>query len=378
MIRSIANLWKANPGFDARHVLAFEVMPPPSVASQPYAIRAFFRNWANRLQTLPGVEAASIVLDPLPLSGLGDIVPFQRIGQNAEAKSKPSALWYHVGPDYFRVMRIPLFRGRLFTQHDDEHAPRVMIIDENLASSIFGPENPLGKRLDVEFMGPVEIVGVVGHVNHWNPGADPKEFVTQQMYFSHVQLADNWLKSAVGGGFSVVARTRGEPLAFMGAIRSEARTEADQAIYGERSLEQIARRWLAPRRFLMVLLSAFAGLALLLACAGVYGVLSHVVGQRTQELCIRMALGAERAHILRLVLGYGAKLILSGIAIGLAASLALTQFIASQLYGVQETDLLTFTTVAVVLIVMGASACLLPARRAIRIDPIIALRRGVS
>ncbi|HYL72710.1 MAG TPA: ABC transporter permease [Bryobacteraceae bacterium] len=375
MIRSVANLWKVTPGFDARNVLTFQVMPPPVVASQPAAIRASFRNLTSRLQALQGVEGAAVILDPLPLSGVGDVVRFQREGQIApEEKSKPSALWYHVGPEYFRVMRIALLRGRLFTDHDDERASRVMIIDRNLAASIFGQEDPLGKRLDIAFIGPAEIVGIVGHVNHWNVGGDPKEWVTRQMYFPHMQLAGRWLKLGVTGGFSVVARTRGEPLALVGAIREATRTDAEQAIYGEQSMDQIVERWLATRRFLMMLLSAFAVLALLLACAGLYGVLSYAVGERTQELGIRMALGAQRAQILKLVFSYGGKLVLSGIAIGNLAALASMRLIASLLYGVTASDPFTFAAVAGILMAMAAAACYLPARRAMRIDPITALR----
>lgn len=375
MIRSVANLWKATPGFEARHVLTFQVMPPPTVASQPAAIRASFRNLIGRLHALQSVEGAAVTLDPLPLSGVGDVVRFQREGQMAaEEKSKPSALWYHVGPEYFRVMRIALLRGRLFTEHDDEHASRVMIIDRNLAASIFGQEDPLGKRLDIAFIGPAEIVGVVGHVNHWNVGGDPSEWVTRQMYFPHMQLTDKWLKLGVTGGFSVVARTGGEPLALVGRIRVATRTDGDQAIYGEQSMEQIVERWMATRRFLMMLLSAFAVLALVLACAGVYGVLSYAVGERTQELGIRMALGAQRAQILKLVFSYGGKLVLSGITIGIIAAMASTRLIASLLYGVTASDPLTFTAVAGILMVMAAGACYLPARRAMRIDPVTALR----
>ncbi|MGA2737245.1 MAG: ABC transporter permease [Bryobacteraceae bacterium] len=375
MIRSVANLWNANPGFDPRHVLTFQVMPPFSVTSHPSAIRASFRNLAGRLEELQGVETASVMLDPLPLSGVADVVQFQRECQPpTDGKFKPSAIWYHVGPDYFRVMRIPFRRGRFFTQHDDEHAPHVMIIDENLATSIFGHEDPLGKRLDIDFIGPTEVVGIVGHVNHWNPGGDPSESVTRQMYFPQAQLADKWLTLSINGGFSVVARTLGEPTAYAGALLKAARGEGDQETYGERSLEQVLEHWLSTRRFLMVLLSVFACLALLLACSGVYGVLSYVVEQRTHELGIRMALGARRVHILRLVFAYGGKLVLYGIAIGIGVSLALARLIASLLYGVQTSDPFTFTTVVIVLILTAACACYLPSCRAMRIDPIIAIK----
>jgi putative ABC transport system permease protein len=192
------------------------------------------------------------------------------------------------------------------------------------------------------------------------------------MYFPDVQLADKWLKLGVSAGFNVVVRTRAEPLALAEVIR--ARTDAGEVIYGERSMEQVVGVWLATRRFLMMLLSIFATLALLLACASIYGVLAYLVGQRTQELSLRMALGAPRVHIVRLVLADGGKLVLSGITIGIGAALALARFIANQLYGVQAHDPLTFTTAAAILVIVAAAASFVPARRAMRIDPVIALR----
>lgn len=374
MIRTVLALWDANPGFDTRHVLAFDVMPRRDTAANPPAMRQAFRDFAARATSLPGVESAAVVLDPLPLSGRGDVVGVQREGGLREqVRAKPSALWYHVGPEYFRVMRIPLLRGRLFTQHDDERSPRVMLIDENLAKSLFPNEDALGKGLDVDFIGRVEVVGIVGHVNHWNPGADPVQWVTRQMYFPHVQLADRWLQLSATSGFTVVARTRGEPLALAGAVRAEMRG-GGQAIYGERSMEQVLQTWLAARRFLMWLLSAFAALALLLACAGVYGVLAYMVSRRSRELSIRLALGAGRGHIFGMVFGYAGRLVLWGIGIGVAVSLALARLIASLLFGVRAADPLTLGAVALILALMSALACYVPARRAVRIDPVAGLR----
>ena len=316
-----------------------------------------------------------MVLDPLPLSGIADIVQLQREGEKErDAKRKISAIWYFVGPSYFRAMRVPLVRGRAFTEHDDERAPRVMLIDENLARNIFGNEDPLGKRLDVDFVGLTEVVGVVGHVNHWNPGAEPAEFVTRQMYFPYTQLADRWLKLGVNGGVNVVARTRGEPLSFVDSIRAQTRSDADQAVYGERSMDQILETWMTTRRSLMFVLSVFAGLALLLACVGIFGVLSYVLEQRSREISIRMSLGAEPARILHLVVGYGGKLVISGIVIGAGIAVAVARLIGGLLYGVRPYDPLTFAIAILVSILMTAAASYVPARRAMRIDPITALR----
>jgi len=375
MIRSVANLWAAKPGFDPSNVLTFEVMPPPSVLAKPSDIRFWFRNLTARVKTISGVEAAGVLLDPLPLSGKGDVVQLKREGQMAvEGKQKQSAIWYFVGPEYFRALRVPLIRGRSFTEHDDERSPHVMLIDENLAKAMFHSENAIGKRLDIDFLGLTEVVGLVGHVNHWNPGGDPAEFVTRQMYFPDTQLPDRWLKLGVTGGISVVVRTRQDPLSIVEAVRGTVGNDADQAIYGERSMDQILADWLATRRFLMALLSIFAVLALALACAGTYGVLSYAVGQRTREVAIRMALGAQRGDVLQLICGYGARLVLSGIVAGAGASVMLARLVASLLYGVKPGDPLTLLFAAVVLGAMAATACYIPARRAVRIDPQAALR----
>ena len=375
MIRSVANLWAAKSGFDPRNVLTFKVMPPPAVVAKPSNIRSWLRNLTARLKTLSGAEAVAAILDPLPLSGKGDVVQLKREGEMAvEGKQKQSAIWYFVGPEYFRALTIRLIRGRSFTEHDDERSPHVMLIDENLARAMFGDENPIGKRLDVDFQGLTEVVGVVGHVNHWNPGGDPAEFVTRQMYFPDTQLADRWMKLGVTGGISMVMRTRQDPLNIVEAVRARLGGDADQAIYGERSMDQILADWLATRRFLMTLLSIFAALALALACAGTYGVLSYAVGQRTREVAIRMALGAQRGDVLRLILAYGARLVFSGIAAGVAATLVLARLIASLLYGVQPGDPITLLIAALVLSAMAAVACFVPVRRAMRIDPQAALR----
>jgi predicted permease len=374
MIRSLTNLWAANPGFNPQHVITFQVTPPRG-ASTPAAIRSWFRTFTAQVHAVPGVEAAAIVLDPLPLSGRGDVVQLQREGQSAvDGVRKPSALWYFIGPDYFRVMRIPLQRGRVLTEHDDERAPRVMMIDENLAKTVFGNDDPLGKRLDVDFHGPTEVIGIVGHANHWNPGGDASDVVTRQMYFPDTQLADLWIELGVRGGVNVVARTRLDPLTVVESIQSAARVDADQAVYGARTMTQVLDGWLATRRFLMVLLSTFATLALALVCAGTYGVLAYVVSQRTRELGIRMALGAPRRRVLQYVLGYSGRLLVSGVGIGVCLASALTRLIASLLYGVQPADPLTFAAAILVLIVVAATGCVVPARRATGIDPLVALR----
>ena len=375
MIRSVMNLWRSRPGFDPRNLLTFSVMPPSKLASDATGMRAFLRNLSERINGVSGVESAAILLDPLPLSGLADVVQLQREGKKErDAKGKPSGIWYFVGPAYFSTMRIPLLLGRAFTEHDNERSSHVMLIDENLARSLFGSENPIGKRLDVDFVGLTEVIGVVGHANHWNPGGDPVEFVTRQMYFPYTQLADNWLKVGTSDGVNVVARTRGEPLVLVRPIREQTRLDAGQAIYGERSMDQILESWMATRQFLMLLFSVFAALALMLATAGTYGVLAYALGKRAREIGIRMALGAQPADILRLVLRYGGKLIVSGIILGVGIALALVRLIAGQLYGVRPGDPFTFVSAVLVLVAVAVGACYIPTRRAMRVDPVVVLR----
>jgi putative ABC transport system permease protein len=374
MIRSVTNLWAANPGFDPQNVITFQVTPPHA-AAKPAAIRSWMRTFTAQLGVVPGVEAAAIVLDPLPLSGRGDVVQLQREGQSAvDGARKPSALWYFIGPDYFRVMRIPLQRGRVLTEHDDERAPRVMLIDENLAKTMFGNDDPLGKRLDVDFLGPTEVIGIVGHANHWNPGGDASDVVARQMYFPDTQLADRWIELGVRGGVSVVARTRLDPLTVVESIQSAARIDADQAVYDARSMTQMLDSWLATRQFMMVLLSTFATMALALVCAGTYGVLAYVVSQRTRELGIRVALGASRWRVLQYVLSVSGRLLVWGVGIGVCLAYALTRLIVSLLYGVRPADPLTVAAAVLVLMVVTAAACAVPARRALGIDPVVVLR----
>ena len=373
MIRSVANLWRSDPGFDPRNVLTFSVMAPPKFDAA--AIRAFFRELAQHAGAVSGLESAAMVLDPLPLTGTADIVQVQREGRKErDASRKLPAIWYFVGPEYFSIMRIPLLRGRLFTQHDDERAPHVMVVDENLAKRMFGHENPVGKRLDVDFVGLTEVVGIVRHANHWNPGADPNTAVTRQMYFPYTQLADNWLKVGTAGGVNVVARTHGEPLSYLAAVRAQTRIDSEQALYGARSMNQIMESWMATRRFLMALLSAFAALALTLACAGIYGVLLYAIEQRTKELGIRIALGAQPVQILHLVIVHGGKLVMAGLSLGAALGLALARLTSGFLYGIRPADPLTFAAAMLVLILVGGVASYVPGRRATRIDPLVALR----
>ncbi len=377
MIRSVVKLWQVNPGFDANNVLVFEITPSSEIAADAQKIRVLFRQLTDRIETVAGVESASMILDPLPLTGVADSVPFDVEGRPVmtKAKEKTFAIWYFVSPDYFRTMGITLKQGRLFTINDDEKAPQVAVIDESFARSMFPNENPIGKRINIGYTGTSEIIGIVGHVNHWNLGGDPASAVNRQMYFPYSQLADKYLPLGISGGATVVVRTRSSPLGLLRAVREQAlQLDGGEAVFDGRTMDEMVQSWLATRRFVMVLLIVFAGLALGLSAIGIYGVISYIIEQRTHEIGIRMALGAEQRDIYKLVLGYGGRLTLIGIALGSLGALFLTRLMESLLYGVNTADPFTFASVVVVLALVALVACYIPARRATDTDPLVVLR----
>jgi predicted permease len=278
----------------------------------------------------------------------------------------PYALWYRVGPDYLKVMKIPLLRGRFLTTQDDANSPGVCVIDEDFAQKFFGNEDPIGKRLNftLVYNQPLQIVGVVGHVKQYGLDETANSPIQAQFYMSPLQLPDDQLKTWAVSVAGYVIRTQGSP----GAFNSKA------VLYAPETMDHIIGRSLASRRFAMILLAVFAALALLLASIGIYGVISYIAGQRAHEIGIRMALGAQRSHVLKIVLGQGARLALLGLVIGLAAAAGLTRLMITILYGVSPTDPLTFSAVAIVLTLVALVACYIPARRAVRVDPLVALR----
>ena len=377
MIRSLVKLWQVKPGFDANNVLVFEITPSSEIAADAQKIRVVFRQLTERIETVSGVESASMILDPLPLSGVADSVPFDVEGRQAMTKDKDKtfAIWYFVSPDYFRTMGITLKQGRIFTIKDDEKAPQVAIIDESFAASMFPNENPIGKRITIGYTGTSEIIGVVGHVNHWNLGGDPAASVNRQMYFPYPQLADKYLPLGVSGGATVVVRTRSAPLSMLRSIQEQTfQVDGGEALFDVRTMDQIVQSWLGTRRFAMVLLLVFAGLALALSAIGIYGVISYIIEQRTHEIGIRMALGAKQKDIYQLILGYGGRLTLIGILLGSVGAVLLARLMASLLYGVSTADPFTFATVVVVVALVAFIACFIPARRATGTDPLVVLR----
>jgi predicted permease len=376
MIRSVAQLWRVKPGFDPRNAVEFSIALAPDKTSEAAKIRATYRQLLEGLETTPGVEAASLLAGSLPLKGGDSDFPFWLEGQPKPAiESQMSlALWYATTPNYLKAMGIPLLRGRYLTAQDNETAPSVMVIDEEFARQYFGGENPVGKHVNIDMLNvSPEIVGVVGHVKHWGLDESTRP-IHAEMYLPFMQISDKFLPLVVNGA-TVVVRTKGAPAAALGAIREEvSKLDSRQVMYDAMTMEEVVTRSVRAQRFSMILLGAFALLALLLASIGIYGVISYLVGQRVNEIGIRMALGAQRKDILRMIVGEGARLAAIGSGIGILAALGLTRLMASQLYAVSATDPITFTGVAIILVGVALFACYIPARRAMRVDPMVALR----
>jgi predicted permease len=376
MIRTLGSLWSQDPGFNPRNVLTFNLSPPPSLMNaNAETVRAFTRELDRRLAATPGVQAVSMTWAAVPMSGDDENV-FWLEGQPKPASQNEMnwAIKYVVEPDYLKIMQTPLKRGRFFTQQDNERAPAVAVIDETLAKKYFGNDDPIGRR--IHFQGDeeaTEIVGVVGHVNQWGLASDAQN-LQAQVYLPCMQMPDSYAALA-SYGTSAMVRFAGTSPGIIDSIRNTSRQmNSEQVVYGEQTMEEIVSESISDRKFSMILLGSFAVLALLLSSVGIFGVISYLVGQRTHEIGIRIALGAQRIDVLRLVLGGGAKLALTGIAIGIVAALGLTRLMTNQLFGVSPTDPLTFAGVALVLITVAIAACYIPARRAMRVDPMTALR----
>jgi predicted permease len=282
---------------------------------------------------------------------------------------------YVVEPDYLKVMRIPLIRGRFFSAADNEHAPPVVVIDEVFAHKFFGSADPLGHHITFQQGEPhAEIIGVVPHVKQWGLDSDESQSLRAEAYIPFMQLPDAAMKLAPTGT-TIMVRSDGTNSALFDSLRRVSKQmNAEQVIYGAQTMEQIISESLAARRFSMILLAVFATMALILASVGIYGVISYLVGQRTHEIGVRIALGARRWDVLQLILSQGAQLTALGIAIGTGASLALTRLMTRMLYGVSAADPFTFCGVAAVLGIVALAACYIPTRRAMRVDPTVALR----
>jgi predicted permease len=374
MIRSLANLWDVNPGFNPRNLVTFGFSYPKTFGGTPDAVRASMLQVESAVENAPGVVSASVLASAAPMMGDSELTLWLDNEPKPATMSqmKPS-LFYPVQPDYLKTMGIALIRGRFINAQDNERAPFVIVIDQDFAKQYFPGQDPIGRRVNFVFMkNPGLIVGIVGHVKQWGLDEGAKPLVGPQLYFPISQVPFFTL-IAHGGQF--VVRTQGPPDAEVKTIRAAlGAVNGGIVVYEVHTMNSVVSGSLAARRFSMILLGIFAALALVLSCIGIYGVISYLVGQRTHEIGIRMALGALRTDILREVLGWGSRLALIGVSLGVVVALGLTRFLTTMLFGVSATDPLAFAVVVVLLLSVALLACWIPARRAMRVDPMVALR----
>jgi putative ABC transport system permease protein len=367
LLQSFRRVLQVDPGFETQNLLTMQISVNNPDGQQ---VANFFEQLQQKVRNLPGVKAVA-VSNGLPF-GVANFPTFIIEGR-PETENKPSGIRYTVSPDYFQTLGIELVKGRVFTAQDTPNTPTVVIVDEELVQRYFPNEDPMGKRLKQSPTSPgLEIVGIVRHVE---PNSLDRQGPTPaQFYLSFNQLPVERLPGYVRR-INLLTRTEVEPASLASAVRGEiAAVNKDQAVFNIRTMAEIVSQSVAPRRFSMMLLTVFAVVALVLASIGIYGMMSYAVAQRTREIGVRMALGAQSGNVLRLVMGQGMKLALAGVTVGLVASVALTRTIKNLLFGVSATDPATFVAIALLLVLVALLACWIPARRAARVDPMIALR----
>ncbi len=366
LIRSFWRLQMASPGFNPDNVLTAQIVLSGSSYEDQDARLAFYYRLLEQLQSVPGVQTACMI-NPLPVTGTGWQTRFMIEGRpRPDPGEFPSTEWMQISPGYFRTMEIPLLGGRTFSEFDHENAQPVVIIDEKFASSHFPNADPIGQRIafgDLDNPTWRQIVGVVGHVKVKGVA----EEATIEMYMPYAQGAY--------APISLILRTTGDPRSVASAARNAVLSiDPELPVYNIQMMDELLDDTVVERRLAMTLLTIFAILALVLVAVGIYGVMSYTVSQRTREIGIRMALGAQQTNLLSLVVRQATILALIGLAIGMVAAYGLTRLLGSMLFGVQPTDPMTFGFVSIFLAVVALVASYIPARRASRVDPLVALR----
>ncbi|MCA1558441.1 MAG: ABC transporter permease, partial [Acidobacteria bacterium] len=364
----LISLQSVELGFRPQSVLTFRLSPSGANFREDVQYSNFYKQVAERIKTLPGVEAVGVI-NTLPLMK-GPTAGFQVEGRPMLTRDKwPSINYRSVSPEYFQAAGVPLLKGRTFDAHDTDSSTLVLMVNQSLVRRDFEGEDPIGKRINMGGTRPdgqpiwFEIVGVVADVRNLELNTEP----TPEIYTSYLQ--DPF------ANMSYVVRSQVEPESLVPAVREAVRqVDKAQPVADIKEMEQIVSAASAQPRFNTLLLGIFASLALLLAAAGIYGVMSYAVTQRTHEIGVRVALGAQGKDVLRLIIGHGLKLTLIGLALGLVCAVVMTRIMATLLYGVKPTDPWTFTAGALLFIVVALLACYVPARRATKIDPLIALR----
>jgi putative ABC transport system permease protein len=366
-VRSFLRLQEVDSGFKVDNLVTMSINAASARYPERPAVKAFYENLVERVKAMPGVESAAIS-SAIPLGGggfyLGRVF---LIEGHPEPPGGPDhqAQWNVTGPSYFNTMGMTLIEGRDFDDRDRADSNKVIVINQTLARQMFPDQSPLGKRIrswrdENELR---EIVGVVQDIRYYGQDDELRGLV----YVPHAQ--DSWRSMVLS------VRTTADPSGMINALREQIwSVDKNLAIAQVKTMRDVLNESMAPRRFSMLMLVGFAATAMLLAAVGLYGVLSYNIAQRRQEIGLRMALGAGRGDVVRLVVAYGAKLLLVGLALGLAAAFALARLMGSLLYEVSASDPITFAAISLVLVAVGLAAILVPALRATRVDPIVALR----
>jgi len=374
--RTLLHLSSLDPGLNVKNVLTAHVALSPSVLTNPAQARAAWEDFLNRARHVPGIRDVALT-DIVPMRVGENVLPYWTTPAPPPPNATPVTLASTVTPDYLRVMGIKLLHGRFFNDHDRLNSTAVVVIDENLARHAFGQTDVVGRQLWSRFLdpGPLAVIGVVGHVRHWGLADDDRSRVQDQLYYPFSQVPDH-LMSLFSSFMSVAVRTDIAPLSVVEALRREERgANGDQTLYEVRSMEELVSASLARQRFLLLLFGVFAGLALALACIGIYGVLSYLTSQRVPEMGLRMALGAKRGDVVRLVLRQSLALIFAGIFSGALGAFAASRILLKLVPGMHPLEPATLLVMTSVLLIAALSASFLPARRASRVDPASALRQ---
>jgi len=365
-----------DPGLKVHDVMAARFALSPGTLGDPEQVRAAWQVVLDRARRVPAVDSVALA-DIIPMREGENSLPYWTTATPPPPNQEPVALASCVTPDYLKVMGIPLHQGRFFNEHDRIGSEPVVVIDDNLAKHAFGRKDAVGKRIWIPAMGanPALVVGIVGHVRHWGLASDDQSRVRDQMYYPFAQVPDSLLHffSSI---MSITVRTTIPPSNVVEPLRQQLRGAAgDQVLYEIRTMEQLVSASLARQRFLLLLFGIFAGLALLLACIGIYGVLAYLTGQRVPEIGIRMTLGATARDVMRLVLGQSLVMIFVGVGVGILAALAAGRILNRLVEGMRPADVSTFAITIPVLVIAALFASFVPARRASRVDPVNALRQ---
>lgn len=373
--RTLLRLSSLDPGVNIRNVLTARMALSPDTLKSPARIRAAWQDILDRARRVPGVQSIAIV-DTVPMRAGNNPIGYWTTAAMPPENQQPLALASSVTPDYLKVMGVALRAGRFFDDHDRMGSELVAVIDDVMAQQAFGRRNPIGKQIWIAFGGgPLRVVGVVGHVRYWGPAGDDHAQVRAQLYYPFAQVPDplvrRWSEL-----MSIAVRTSTAPLSVVEPLRRELRgATRDQVVYDVHTLEQLARAKLARHRFLLLLFGIFSGLALLLACIGIYGVLAYLTSQRVPEIGVRMALGASASDVMQLVLRHSLGMVLCGLGAGTLAAVAAARLLQRVVQGMQRTELSAFAMMMPVLLVAALLASFIPARRASRVDPMKALRQ---